>query len=377
MSKIQSYIDSLGFRSLEKVYKSVKEEFPDANKRDVKEYLDSLGSDRKTTISQKKLIPKMGKSYSGYIGGWQMDIFIYKRKYYLLAINMNNRYAYISDVMKSKNTNAVLPEIKRFVEKYKPVSISCDNEGSFTSKEAVEYFSEKNIDLRVVTEQVHSALGILNRFCRTLRDMIARNDASLQENVKIYNNTFHRMIGMKPNTMFHDCELEEAYISKCIFENKAKMKKLHEEIKPGMKVRYILDSNDKMNKTRYKLSPNYYIVDSIDNFKAGIIAKDGYVKSVPLYRIVKLKPSETRVPFAESIEESSRGIIEDMIDYDPKRKSAKVRFKLPNGNFEIQTIPLRYIRDQFPTRISDIEMEFLEKNKDKYEIRERYLEYKK
>ena len=375
MSKIQSYIDSLGFRSLEKVYKSVKEEFPDASKRDVKEYLDSLGSDRKTTISQKKLIPKMGKSYSGYIGGWQMDIFIYKRKYYLLAINMNNRYAYISDVMKSKNTSAVLPEIKRFVEKYKPVSISCDNEGSFTSRETVAFLISKNIELRVVTEQVHSALGILNRFCRTLRDLLARGETSIKQCVKIYNNTYHRIIGTKPKIMLHDSDLEEAYISRCIFENKAKIKKLHDEIKPGMKVRYVLDAN-RNEKTRYKLSPSYYIVDSIDNFKAAIIAKDGYVKSVPLYRIVKLKPSETRVPFAETIEGSSRGIIEDMIDYNPKNKSAKVRFKLPDGSYEIQNIPISYLREQEPTRVSDLEMDFLEKHSDQYKLEGRYLALK-
>lgn len=372
MNKVNALVDSLGFRSLEKVYKTVKEEFPDVSRKYVKEYLESLGADAKASISPKRLIPKMGKSYSGFIGGWQMDIFIYKRKYYLLTINMNNRYAYISDVMKSKNTNAVLPEIKRFVEKYKPISISCDNEGSFTSRETVAYLISKNIELRVVTEQVHSALGILNRFCRTLRDLLARGDNSIKQSVKIYNNTYHRIIGTKPTIMLHDSDLEEAYISRCIFENKAKIKKLHDEIKPGMKVRYVLDVN-RNEKTRYKLSPNYYIVDSIDNFKAAIMAKDGYVKSVPLYRIVKLKPSETRVPFADTIEGSSRGIIEDMIDYNPKNKSAKVRFKLPDGSYEIQNIPISYLREQEPTRVSDIEMDFLKKHSDQYKLEGRYL----
>ena len=229
--------------------------------------------------------------------------------------------------------------------------------------------------MRVFTDQVHSALGILNRFCRTLRDLLARGETSIKQCVKIYNNTYHRIIGTKPKIMLHDSDLEEAYISRCIFENKAKIKKLHDEIKPGMKVRYVLDAN-RNEKTRYKLSPSYYIVDSIDNFKAAIIARDGYVKSVPLYRIVKLKSSETRVPFAETIEGSSRGIIEDMIDYNPKNKSAKVRFKLPDGNYEAQNIPISYLREQEPTRVSDLEMDFLEKHSDQYKLEGRYLAIK-
>ena len=70
----------------------------------------------------------MGKSYSGIIGGYQIDIFIYKRKYYLLAININTKYGYISKSIKNKSVHAVLPEIKIFVDKFKPDSISCDNE---------------------------------------------------------------------------------------------------------------------------------------------------------------------------------------------------------------------------------------------------------
>ena len=93
------------------------------------------------------------------------------------------------------------------------------------------------------------------------------------------------------------------------------------------------------------------------------MANDGSIKSVPLYRIVKLKPSETRIKFAETIEGTSRGIIDEIVDYNTKNKSAKVKFKLPESDkFQIQTIPVRYLREQIPTRISDLEMEFLKKH---------------
>ena len=372
---MDSFIDNLGFKSLDKVYKAVKERFPDVKRSDVKEYLESLGVESKSEINPKAMRSKMGKSYSGIIGGYQIDIFIYKRKYYLLAININTKYAYISKSIKNKSVHAVLPEIKIFVDKFKPDSISCDNEPAFVSKDTVEYLISKDIELRVITEQVHSALGIINRFCRTIRDMLFQSkNLSLEEAIKIYNNSYHRTIGMKPIDMQKDSELEEMYISKCIFENKAKIKKLHENIKPGTKVRFINEYENKLQKIRYKLSPYYYIVDSIDNFKAAIMANDGSIKSVPLYRIVKLKPSETRIKFAETIDGTSRGIIDEIVDYNTKNKSAKVKFKLPESDkFQIQTIPVRYLREQIPTRVSDLEMEFLSKHPDEYKLEGRNI----
>ena len=367
---LDNYIDNLGFRSLDKVYKAVKEKFPDIKKSDVKEYLESLGAENKNELKPKTMRSKMGKSYSAFIGGYQIDLFIYKRKYYLLAININTRYGYISKPIKNKSVHEVLPEIKIFVDRFKPQIISCDNEPAFTSKDTVDYLISKDIELRIITEQLHSSLGIINRFCRTIRDMLFKSKSlTLDEAIEIYNNSYHRMIGMKPRDMQNDSELEEMYISRSIFENKAKIKKLHENIKVGSKVRFINEYENKLKKIRYKLSPYYYIVDSIDNFKAAIMAKDGSIKSVPLYRIVKLKPSETRIQFAETIDGTSRGVIDEIIDYNTKNKSAKVKFTLPDGNHQIQTIPVRYLREQIPTRVSDLEMEFLKKHPDEYELK--------
>ena len=51
--------------------------------------------------------------------------------------------------------------------------------------------------------------------------------------------------------MQNDSELEEMYISRSIFENKAKIKKLHENIKVGSKVRFINEYENKLKKIRY------------------------------------------------------------------------------------------------------------------------------
>ena len=245
---LDNYINNLGFRSLDKVYKAVKEKFPDIKKSDVKEYLESLGAESKNELKPKTMRSKMGKSYSAFIGGYQIDLFIYKRKYYLLAININTRYGYISKPIKNKSVHEVLPEIKIFVDRFKPQIISCDNEPAFTSKDTVDYLISKDIELRIITEQLHSSLGIINRFCRTIRDMLFKSKSlTLEEAIEIYNNSYHRMIGMKPKDMQNDSELEEMYISRSIFENKAKIKKLHENIKVGSKVRFINEYENKLN----------------------------------------------------------------------------------------------------------------------------------
>ena len=106
------------------------------------------------------------------------------------------------------------------------------------------------------------------------------------------------------------------------------------------------------------------------------MAKDGSSKSVPLFRIVKVKASEINVPYAETMDGVSKGVIEEIVDYNVKNGSTKVKFKLPDGTFQVQSIPVRYLREQIPTRVSDLEMEFLEKHPDDYVLEGRYLKKK-
>ena len=89
---MDAFIDNLGFKSLDKVYKAVKERFPDIKRSDVKEYLESLGVESKSENNRKTMKSKMGKCYSAFINSYQIDLFIYQRKYYLLAININIKF---------------------------------------------------------------------------------------------------------------------------------------------------------------------------------------------------------------------------------------------------------------------------------------------
>ena len=98
-------------------------------------------------------------------------IIIGNGKYCLLCININTRFKHTSKKIPSKTTSYVLQVIKILVETHEPVIIFCDNDGTFTSRETVEYLVNKKIELKVFTEHLHSSLGIINRACRTLKSL--------------------------------------------------------------------------------------------------------------------------------------------------------------------------------------------------------------
>ena len=377
---VKSFIDSFPYKSVEKVWSAVKIRFPKVRKKDITEYLKT---------KPKDVVPKTNKhlqrkTYTNYIGGWQIDLLVSSKnedtsawhdgmkitgnRYYLLCININTRFIHASSAITSKQTSSVLPKIKEFVELYKPVVLFCDNEGAFTSRETVEYLISKDIELKVITEQVHSSLGIINRACRTLRDMLKSNDIrddKLHEMIKIYNDTVHSSTGMSPNYMASHPKVEELYIINCILKDIGVINDNDYDLEINSLVRYVLDKKT-FAKVRHKVSVGAYKIESVEGNNYVIIAKDGTTKKVPRYRLIPCKG----VPLADTIEEynANRGVIDEILDYDHKHQKYKVRFVVPNGKPYEDIIPVRNMREQAPTRLSNLEREYFNKHKDKYEV---------
>jgi hypothetical protein len=84
----------------------------------------------------------------------------------------------------------------------------------------LNYLSKEDIDYYIVTKQQHSALSIINRFIRTLRDYCKKNEPAsnikINNFIKNYNSTIHKSIGMSPNEMQNDKNLEVQYIIESI-----------------------------------------------------------------------------------------------------------------------------------------------------------------
>ena len=363
------FIDNYPFKSLYKVWPIIKKQYPNVRKKEVEQYL---------STKPKDVVPKDNnrynrKTFTNYIGGWQMDLFVLSKLYYLLCININTRFIYVSKAITNKNVEAVLPEIKAFVDKHKPLVIFCDNEGAFTSRDTVEYLVDKDIELKVVTEQLHSSLGILNRACRTIRDMLDASGHELQvdalrEVVDIYNRSVHSSTGMSPKYMSKHHDVEQLYIINCLLKDMGIVAENDYDLDVGTKVRYVLDKKSFV-KVRHKISKGYYTIDSVDGNNYVIIAKDGTTKKVPRSRLVLVKDNQN-VPQADTIEEynANRGVIEEILDYNVRTKKYKVKFTVPNGDPYVDTIPASYMREASPTRLSALERQFFNKNKDKYKV---------
>ena len=368
------FIDNYPFKSLYKVWPIIKKQYPNVRKKEVEQYL---------STKPKDVVPKDNnrynrKTFTNYIGGWQMDLFVLSKLYYLLCININTRFIYVSKAITNKNVEAVLPEIKAFVDKHKPLVIFCDNEGAFTSRDTVEYLVDKDIELKVVTEQLHSSLGILNRACRTIRDMLDASGHELQVDalqvdalhkvVDIYNRSVHSSTGMSPKYMSKHHDVEQLYIINCLLKDMGIVAENDYDLDVGTKVRYVLDKKS-FAKVRHKISKGYYTIDSVDGNNYVIIAKDGTTKKVPRSRLVLVKDNQN-VPQADTIEEynANRGVIEEILDYNVRTKKYKVKFTVPNGDPYVDTIPASYMREASPTRLSALERQFFNKNKDKYKV---------
>ena len=379
----KQFVDNYPFKSLYKVWSEVKKHYPNVKKKDVEQYLKT---------KPKDIVPKdndkyQRKTFTNYIGGWQMDLLVSSKRqnmkhwndganivgnrYYLLCININTRFIYASKAISNKNTTTVLPEIKAFVEKHKPLVIFCDNEGAFTSRETVEYLVDKDIELKVITEQLHSSLGIINRACRTLRDMLQTSDIQenkLHEAIDIYNKSVHHSTGMSPKYMSKHPDVEQLYIINCLLKDDGIVAENDYDLEVGTKVRYVLDKKS-FAKIRHKISKGYYTIDSVEGNNYVIIARDGTTKKIPRSRLVLVKDNQN-IPQADTIEEynANRGVIEEILDYNVKTKKYKVRFTVPNSEPYEDTIPATFMRESSPTRLSKLEREFFNKNKDKYKV---------
>ena len=128
-------------------------------------------------------------------------------KYILVSIDIFTRKAFAVP-MKFKNSDAVLEAVNSVIKFFKPKIITSDNGKEYTNKELNNFFKEHNIEHRFVDINQHASLGVIDRWCRTLRGLINKYSTShkttryidvLDKLVQNYNNTYHSTIKCTPN----------------------------------------------------------------------------------------------------------------------------------------------------------------------------------
>ncbi len=346
LEPIYDYIDSIGRTNPKTVYELVRAEFPDSEitLKDIKSYLSSKGAD----YAPPKKDKVFGHMYSNSHNCWQMDILVdthsvttgkvdpisHRKKvdttknYYLICINMNTKYLYVSGPVTGKDSDVVVPEVMKFIDKYDPHIIYCDGEGAFTKPTVVGKLAKNGDILKVFNKKQHLTLSIVDRVIKTIRDTRARmkldksiknpktdpnlvktftfNKNIMDKIVNGYNRITHSSTGHTPNEMMDNPKLEDLYIMRQLMEEDNTISRNEKsKLEIGDKVRYIQPS-DKYGKKRFKLKKGYYIVYEVNSFfKYTIIAADGSTLMVSRSQLVELKPSAINVPFGKTLRQNN------------------------------------------------------------------------
>ena len=276
------------------------------------------------------------KTYSRVPGGFIGDIFFNKSKFAcLLLININTRKAYayaLNNVeikpigekndygsqvytitystTNKKTTTNLINVFKQFLNDidHKPkaripkeakiTSLRFDNESAVKSKQFQTMLRNNGIKFIPVVEGSHTSLSLIDRLCRTIRDIsynmgikiLTQND--INKVLNVYNNMYHsslsKILGKKitPNEVNEHPELEQQIINYCIDYNK-QLKVLHPEIELQVgQICKVYQPFDKFKKRRRLLKKDYYkIVNKTGNIYTVQNTRNNKKIDVPRYFI--------------------------------------------------------------------------------------------
>ena len=378
--ELNKYIDKLHLRTFGKIWKHVVLDYGDqVSKVQLKRVLKKRVKDSRKAIVRNKRY--MNIVFSDHPYGYVMDLLVnkssFKPRYWFVFVNINTRYAFAYP-LNNKDKTSVLNVLKMFVKDTKVFSLTGDDEGAFSANDVVKFLTDKHVSLRIVKEQNHGALSIIDRFIRTLRDMNIPTEKTHRESidekyvnfsvkrmgklVKIYNDTYHSSIGMKPIEMQNDVKLEDKYIKKMLLKHMQKIKDDGYLLNEGEYVRVVLDK-DAMEKRRYKVSREVYKVVGREGQLFIISAKDGSTRLVPRWKLISVGMEiPDNMKFASTIVGVEKGVLKRIVDWGNKDKTKyKVEFEMPDGSVYKDVIPISFVRGKYPQMETKLEKEFRER----------------
>lgn len=394
-SEINDFIDKLHFRTYNHIQAKALEHFPDVTKERLKQILDKRLKDKYIKLS--KIEPYYVHIFSTQPNCWFHDLLdngLQQNprqakldsapwpRYWHIFIGTNNHYA-VALPLKNKSAASIKQTLTTFINKYHPHKLTSDEEPGFVEKNNLKLLTDNNVRVHIITEQNHSALGIIDRFIRTLRDMNIPTEKGdkqshdqkyttftpkrMQKLLKIYNSTYHSRIKCKPEDMFNDPDMEKEYIFKQLAkkEKQDTVKDFH--LQEGAFVRYILPrANGLRSKKRYQISRECYKIEAVNGNIYTLIARDGTVKNLPRYRIMLCrkdgeKPSNCK--WADTIPGAWNGVVKQILSYNEQTHRYKVLFSVPGQPDYEDEVPETYLRGNFPQQLSEMERAFIQQKK--------------
>ena len=179
---IDKYYENNNFPSSSKLYKILKDDNISVSKRDVETYISSL---EEVQITKEIKAPKKNGHITAMSPNqiWQIDLFILQKfvkqnrgyRNIFCVIDVFSRKVYCV-AMKTKDIEDCTYALDSIIKKsgVKPMSIMSDNDSSFKGGlfQALLKKHEISHDMNIVGD--HNALGIVDRFARTIKTVLTK-----------------------------------------------------------------------------------------------------------------------------------------------------------------------------------------------------------
>ena len=244
------YNPTTGFQSKKKLYEAVKD------KGITKQQVDYFLNNQEAYQLHKK--PEIPKVYIPIISKYpneilQADLLDISNlstsnsgiHYILLVIDIFTRKAYVQP-LKNKTSETVVKAFENIIKEVKPKIIQSDFGSEFINSTFKNLLKDNNIELQLINVGDKNKIGIINRMCRTLREMLNKYMTAykttryidvLDKMITNYNNSKHTTILFAPNEANkHIDEIQKINTRRY---NKAIQKEVHFRI--GDKVRCIIN----------------------------------------------------------------------------------------------------------------------------------------
>ena len=275
--KVSFVFDSNGYpyRSLNKL-KSLYDDFDNEKFKQVKHY---NNFDIKESKKEYSLRTCSKVKYT-FIG----DIFFESNKSaFLLLINVNTRFAYAYqlgdievkeiinvddnnkeyEVILAKQGKKTTDELIKAFNKHLKVSpvniLRFDGEKAIASKEFKDYLNKHNIKFIPAITVAHTSLSLIDRLCRTIRDIAFNLNASSSSNARNIDGIFTQIQMNKILNYYNNSRHET--LTNIIFKSHPEMKRQFSFISPS-----IMNDNEELEKIFVEecLKYNYDIVSNSD-----------------------------------------------------------------------------------------------------------------
>ena len=230
---LEKYYKKYNFPASSTFIKQLKNEGIKTTKQEIDKFIGNRVEQQKTIIKNER------KKTLGKIVAYrplsliQMDIYVMAKyvkdnkgyKYILCMIDVFTRKVWAYKMKKKDNKN-VQDSFKKFIsdsniKEYTPTILMSDNDSTFINKSFHEILEKNQIIHQPNILDDHHALGLIDRFARTLKMILTRLFLQtkstnwinyLDEIIKNYNNNGHSAIDyISPNEAFSEKHFEKIY----------------------------------------------------------------------------------------------------------------------------------------------------------------------